>query len=69
MHDGKIEIKPGARGADATLVLNFGEAGAVEAMDVTFQPPGDTARGGALLTELVEAGNALMELAKTSGGG
>lgn len=51
MPDGKIELTDGKSGADATLVLNFGEAGIVEAMDVTFQPPGDTELGLDLLDE------------------
>lgn len=67
MPDGTIEVRqPGERGADATLVLNFGEAGVVEAMDVTFQPPGDTDRGLGLLSEMVEGANALMNLSKTT---
>lgn len=64
MPGGKIEILPGKRGADRTLALNFGEAGVVEAMDITFQPEGDIARGVGLLTEMVAGANALMDLSK-----
>lgn len=64
-----IEVRqPGERGADATLVLNFGDA-VYESMDITFQPPGNVARGMDILNGMIEAASAAIDLSKSSRGG